>query len=225
MKICVAQTRSVTGEVRKNIDKHKEFTGFAVSGGADIIVFPELSLTGYEPTLANKLATNEGDDRFRDLQYLSDNQKIIIAAGIPIKKEQGVMIGMIIFRPNQPQQTYFKQYLHPDEERYFIKGTYEPVLSEYEIAMAICYEISVPLHAEQAHKNEARVYIASVAKTIAGIGGARVRCGRRSDHAYAFRSPPVDRGPAGNAGAIVSRGPVGIRGSSRQSFDCEYGLR
>ena len=169
MKICVAQTRSVTGEVRKNIDKHKEFTGFAVSGGADIIVFPELSLTGYEPTLANKLATNEGDDRFRDLQYLSDNQKIIIAAGIPIKKEQGVMIGMIIFRPNQPQQTYFKQYLHPDEERYFIKGTYEPVLSEYEIAMAICYEISVPLHAEQAHKNEARVYIASVAKTIAGI--------------------------------------------------------
>ena len=89
MKICVAQTRSVTGEVRKNIDKHKEFTGFAVSGGADIIVFPELSLTGYEPTLANKLATNESDDRFRELQYLSDAQKIIIAAGNADKEGTG----------------------------------------------------------------------------------------------------------------------------------------
>ena len=169
MKICVAQTRAVTGDVSNNIDRHKEFTEFAVSGGADIIVFPELSLTGYEPTLANKLATNESDDRFRELQDLSDAQKIIIAAGMPIKENQGVMIGMIIFRPNQPQQTYFKQYLHPDEERYFIKGTYQPVLSEYEIAMAICYEISVPLHAEQANKNGSRIYIASVAKTIAGM--------------------------------------------------------
>src|SRR4030095_13606972 len=169
MKICVAQTRAITGDVSKNIDRHKEFTEFAVSGGADMIVFPELSLTGYEPTLANKLATNESDDRFRELQDLSDAQKIIIAAGMPIKENQGVMIGMIIFRPNQPQQTYFKQYLHPDEEPYFIKGRYQPVLSEYEIAMAICYEISVPLHAEQAYKNGARIYIASVAKTIAGM--------------------------------------------------------
>jgi len=172
MKICVAQTRAVTGDVSNNIDRHKEFTEFAVSSGADIIVFPELSLTGYEPTLANKLATNESDDRFGELQYLCDAQKIIIAAGMPIKKEQGVMIGMIVFRPNQPQQTYFKQYLHPDEERYFIKGTYQPVLTEYEIAMAICYEISVPLHAEQAHKNGSRIYIASVAKTIAGMNKA-----------------------------------------------------
>jgi predicted amidohydrolase len=42
-------------------------------------------------------------------------------------------------------------------------------LGEYEIAMAICYEISVPLHAKQAHKNGSQIYIASVAKTISGM--------------------------------------------------------
>jgi len=37
----------------------------------------------------HKLATNESDDRFRELQYLSDAQKIIIAAGNADKEGTG----------------------------------------------------------------------------------------------------------------------------------------
>jgi predicted amidohydrolase len=49
MKICAAQTRPVRGDIQTNIDNHKKLIDLAVSNGADIIIFPELSLTGYEP--------------------------------------------------------------------------------------------------------------------------------------------------------------------------------
>jgi predicted amidohydrolase len=169
MKICIAQTRPVPGDVNKNIDIHKKFAELAASHGADMIIFPELSLTGYEPTLAHQLATNKDNKKFHQLQELSDSKKIIIGAGMPIKAEEGVMIGMIILQPYQPRQTYFKQYIHPDEEPYFINGTLQPALSEKKIAIAICYEISIPEHTEQAHKSGADIYIASVAKTVAGV--------------------------------------------------------
>jgi predicted amidohydrolase len=172
MKICIAQTKPVTGDVNKNIDNHKKFSDLAVSYGAGAIIFPELSLTGYEPMLAKGLATHKDDERFNELQQVSDSKKIIIGAGMPIKADDGVMIGMILFQPHQPRETYFKQYLHHDEKHYFIDGMYQPVLNEKKIALAICYEISVPEHAEQASRAGAEIYIASVAKTVDGMNKA-----------------------------------------------------
>jgi predicted amidohydrolase len=172
MKICVAQTRPAKGNVPANLNNHKNFIELAISHSADMIVFPELSLTGYEPTLAVRLATHKDDERFNGLQDLSDSKHIIIGAGMPIKTNSGVLIGMIIFQPHAPRQTYVKQHIHPDEEPYFINGMYQPVLASTKIAMAICYEISIPAHAEQAYKSEAQIYIASVAKTVTGVGKA-----------------------------------------------------
>ncbi len=47
MKICVAQTRPVKGDIQTNIDNHKRLIDLAISNGADTIIFPELSITGY----------------------------------------------------------------------------------------------------------------------------------------------------------------------------------
>jgi len=52
MKIGIAQTRPFSGEISANIEKHILFVQHGISLGADVIIFPELSLTGYEPTLA-----------------------------------------------------------------------------------------------------------------------------------------------------------------------------
>jgi predicted amidohydrolase len=174
MKICLAQTKSVVGDVQQNISNHKKMAESAVLHGVEMIIFPELSLTGYEPGLANELATTKDDVRLNILQQLSDEKNMIIGAGMPIRSDKGILIGMIIFQPQRPRQTYFKQYLHPDEEPYFINGPYQKVLEEVseKLALAVCYEISVPEHAEQAHKNGADIYIASVAKTVDGVNKA-----------------------------------------------------
>jgi predicted amidohydrolase len=78
---------------------------------------------------------------------------------------------MIIFQPGRPRQIYSKEFIHADEERYFIANqNSSAVLPNYpNIALAICYEISIPQHAERAYKNGAEIYLASVAKFVTGI--------------------------------------------------------
>lgn len=174
MKICVAQTKPITGDIQSNIDQHKKFIALAVSNGADTIVFPELSLTGYEPELAKQLATDQEDSRFDGFQNLSDTERITIGVGVPIQIDAGICIGLIVFRPHQKRHTYFKKYLHVDEEPFFVGGQYSENLigDKIHIALAICYELSVPEHAEDAFGNGAEIYIASVAKFATGVEGA-----------------------------------------------------
>lgn len=177
MKICVAQTKPVAGNVAQNIMQHKKLVNLAVLHGADLIIFPELSLTGYEPKLAQALATTKDDNRLDALQNISNEKGITIGAGMPLKSSEGVLIGMILFSPQQPRRSYAKQYLHEDETPYFIGGKEAVFLEEggQKIALAICYELSVPAHAADAFTNGATIYIASVAKTEKGVMAATER--------------------------------------------------
>lgn len=171
MKICVAQTRPVTGDIPANIENHKIFIGLAASNGADVIIFPELSLTGYEPSLAKQLAADAADSRFDPFQQLSDTKQIIIGVGVPTKSPIGIHITMMLFQPNKPRQVNSKKYLHADEEPFFISGHNLPglMIGNTLVALAICYEIAIPEHVANAAENGAQVYIASVAKTVKGV--------------------------------------------------------
>jgi predicted amidohydrolase len=109
MKICMAQTRPVTGDIEQNIARHKVFVQTAVSHHANFIIFPELSLTGYEPTLAQALAIQPDDSRLDVFQTLADDRQITIGVGAPTQNQPRPCISLIIFRPHQPRHTYSKQ--------------------------------------------------------------------------------------------------------------------
>src|ERR1700748_466113 len=98
MKIAVVQMRSVKGDIAANIERHKELISLALEGGADAVFFPELSITGYEPGLAAALAAGPDDTRLDVFQSFSDERTIIIGVGMPVRMEEGVGIGMIIFQ-------------------------------------------------------------------------------------------------------------------------------
>ena len=177
MKICVAQTKPIAGDIQSNIDGHKKLLDLIIAYGADIIIFPELSLTGYEPKLSKKLATNQNDYRLDDFQIIADAKQVTIGVGIPIRDNENVYIGMVIFQPYKTRQTYSKQYLHSDEEEFFVRGQNFIGLmgNKANIALAICYELSVPEHSEQAFSSGAEIYIASVAKSASGVDQATKR--------------------------------------------------
>jgi len=176
MKIAVAQTKPVTGNIESNIKNHITLTNLAANNGADIIIFPELSLTGYEPSLAKELATGINDSRFDMFQKLSNEKQITIGVGVPTNAETGIHITMVLFQPNKQPQANSKMYLHEDEDPFFVSGKNLPglLINETPIALAICYEISIPQHAENAHKTGAQLYVASVAKTVKGVEKAWV---------------------------------------------------
>lgn len=177
MKICLAQTASIKGDIAANIFGHKRLIDKAVAQKADLIIFPELSLTGYEPKLAEGLAMNLNDTRLDPFQEISDAKNIIIGVGAPLKAEHGTYISLILFQPQQVRSSYSKQYLHEDEEPFFVCGPQASGVLNTEplIALAICYEISIPEHAEGASQYGARIYIASVAKTVSGVEKANQR--------------------------------------------------
>jgi predicted amidohydrolase len=177
MKIGVAQTQPVKGDIGRNILQHKILIEQAAAGGADVLIFPELSLTGYEPMLAGSLAIKISDDRLNEFQQICDSRKMTIGVGAPTRQPDGVCISMILFQPGRERVLYSKRYLHPDEEPFFIPGEVNPGLigENNDIALAICYEISVPRHAEEAFASGAKTYAASVAKFAGGMEKALVR--------------------------------------------------
>lgn len=177
MKIGVVQTRPERGDVGRNVAAHERLVGLAVDGGAQIIIFPELSLTGYEPTLAAGLAMGVDDGRLDGLQALSDGRGVTIGAGLPTRDGAGVCISMVLLQPRQGRRLYSKRYLHADEEPFFVPGANFPVLptAVSPLALAICYELSIHAHAETAHQHGAGAYVASVSKSAGGV----VKAGER----------------------------------------------
>lgn len=115
MKISAVQFCPTSGNIASNIAKHLAYIELAIGQGADLIFFPELSLTGYEPHLAKSLASNQSDPRLDIFQQRSDSHNLMIGVGLPILTGDQVQIGMIWFTPNVPRQTYAKQQLHADE--------------------------------------------------------------------------------------------------------------
>jgi predicted amidohydrolase len=171
MKICIAQTKPIKGDISANIETHIQFIKLALTLNANAIFFPELSLTGYEPELAKKLATNQNDNRLDIFQETSSKNEIIIGLGLPTVAESKIRISIIIFEPHKPRQTYSKQQLHSDELPYFENGVKQLIIStnDKNIAPAICYESLQSSHAENAFKLGANVYLASVAKPLNGV--------------------------------------------------------
>lgn len=174
MRIAVAQTRSIKGDIAANVAHHKTLVALAISHQADVIIFPELSLTGYEPDLAAALATTITDARLNELQALADAGNISIGAGIPLIAPNGTTISMIVLHPHTAPQIYHKHYLHADELPYFVSGTntQKDGTIHGNIALAICYELSVPAHSRDAAGNGAKYYIASAAKNKDGVAKA-----------------------------------------------------
>jgi len=177
MKIGVAQIRSRPGDLPGAIAAHQKLIQRAVAYGADTLIFPELSLTGYEPTLAHALAMEIHDNRLDVFQVLSDAHRLTLGVGVPLRTPQGITISLLIFQPGQPRQVYTKRYLHADEEPFFVsgRGTLSTLGCEGTLALAICYELSVPEHAEEVARNGAEIYLASVAKTARGLASAEAR--------------------------------------------------
>ncbi len=171
MRVAVAQIKPAKGSIEKNLVKHVKWIKQAIQNNADLIVFPELSLTGYEPNLAKNLATNQDDKRLEEIQQLSDRNGIIIGLGLPTKYQSDIFVSMIIFQPDKKPITYSKQYLYPTEEPIFKAGK-NPLVLNFEtevVAPAICYETTNKVHCEFAKQNNATIYVASVLSSTNGI--------------------------------------------------------
>lgn len=171
MKAATIQQSSYKGDIERNIEKHLVWIQKAIDHKVDLVAFPELSLTGYEPELASELATNDSDERLQPFQHLSNRHDITICVGIPTRSNGQLHVSMMIFRPNMNITTYSKQHLYPTEISIFAAAHNPLVLpiKEELVAPAICYELSNKEHHEHAAQKGASIYLASVLNSVAGV--------------------------------------------------------
>jgi len=169
--IALAQLPVVKGAVAENLETHLTYIQQAATRGADVVVFPELSLTGYELELLEQLAMPKDSEVFSTLYDAAAANNIVVIAGCPLVSEgRKPQIGAVICFPNGERAFYAKQYLHEGEEVYCSTGnaSYLFTVNGTRIALAICADFANPVHSEAAAAQQADVYIASALISEAG---------------------------------------------------------
>ncbi|MFZ6664618.1 carbon-nitrogen hydrolase family protein [Peijinzhouia sedimentorum] len=165
MILASAQTNSFRFDIQKNLDEHYAKIELAASNGADLILFPELSITGYKTEKVKELIFNENDLRLNGLRELSVKYKIIVIAGAPIQINNDLYIGAFIIKPDASLSIYTKQFLHTTEDKIYQSSfDYNPIIAieNERLSLAICADINNPTHPENAKKNDVSIYLASI---------------------------------------------------------------
>jgi predicted amidohydrolase len=172
VRVALAQYRAVRGNIEENIDLHKELCASAAIMGAEIIMFPELSLTGYEPDLLKELAIHSSSPLVQELSDTAVTNGLTIIVGCPLESGQlKPYIGAVILHPNGNVDYYLKQYLHQGESEYCIVGNenYSFSIDEIKFSLAICADFTEPQHYNDAKASKADVYLVSALISKSGF--------------------------------------------------------
>jgi predicted amidohydrolase len=163
--------------VQANLQEHVRLARVAAAEGAQVVVFPELSLTGYELGLADLLAFSEDDPRLSPLLDAASSLSMTLVAGAPVRIGPRLHIGAFLLLPDRTTDLYTKHHLGafspgascdgtvpPAEATVFQPGDRNPLLrfGGNVAAVAVCADVSRPSHPQQAADRGARTYLASM---------------------------------------------------------------
>jgi predicted amidohydrolase len=175
--IAVGQTRPIKGDVGANLEEHLQLTKVAAAAGAQVLLFPELSLTGYEVGLANDLAFSEHDPRLARLTDAAVSHSIMLIVGAPVRLGSRLHIAAFILDSDGTTQIYTKHRLGafgesarrdgivpPPEGTVFDRGEHNPqvLIGGNIAAVAVCADIGCESHPQQAADRGAKTYLVSM---------------------------------------------------------------
>jgi predicted amidohydrolase len=150
--------------VQANVQAHLSMVQAAARHGVQLLVFPELSLTGYEPSLVAGHLLGADDAALAPLREAARAHGMALVAGAPVAPEVAggrPAIGAWVFEADGRAALYRKRYLHPGEEQFASAGTEDahvrPLAGE-RVALAVCADTTHPAHAQAACDGGAALY-------------------------------------------------------------------
>ncbi|WP_426986845.1 carbon-nitrogen hydrolase family protein [Pseudarthrobacter sp. Y6] len=172
LTVSAVQYQALEGGIIPNVQEHVRLIEDAESHGARLVVFPELSLTGY--TLS-QLADDyywlqHGDPRLGDLHEICRRTGITAVAGAAYWEPDGTpRLASLVIHPDGTIELGFKTHLHGQEREVFTAGDGALVidLDGWQIALAICFDAAVPAHSTGAAQAGADIYAVSALYTLA----------------------------------------------------------
>jgi predicted amidohydrolase len=173
LHIAVAQPRTSPADIPANVEEHVRLIADAAADGADVCVFPELSLTGYElDAIASdpRCRIGKDDPRLEPLRQACRDGGIHALVGVALEEGGQLLLATLVFGPSgDTVDHYAKQHLHGHELDLFTPGTRHVVLDigGCRLGLAICYDAAVPRHARELSQAGAEVYVVSA---LFGVG-------------------------------------------------------
>ncbi|SHF11554.1 NH(3)-dependent NAD(+) synthetase [Marinitoga hydrogenitolerans DSM 16785] len=152
LRIGIAQLNSHVGNLRGNLDKAKKALNIAETKKSDLLIFPELFLTGYPPEdLVLKTGfLNDSKKILNEYIKYSMNKNVISVIGDLDFEVDAYNAAYIVYNGKEEakyHKIYLPNYSVFDEKRYFSPGT-QPLMIEMKnglkIGITICEDIWVP---------------------------------------------------------------------------------
>ena len=209
-KIAAAQVASLRGEVDANIATHAAAIVAAAEQAVSVLVFPELSLTGYEPELAADLAMSPMDRRLEPLHALARQHHMEVVIGAPLRNGTAKpALGAIVLTGAGTTRSYRKMHLGSSEGTFFAPGDTPLALtvSGQTVGIAICADSSQPSHPQAYAMRGAHIYAAGV---FLNAEWYVTDTPRLRDYAVKFRLLMLMANHAASVGTYVSVGKSAI---------------
>jgi predicted amidohydrolase len=231
MKVAVAQMAPVLGDMAANLEKIRLFQCQAKAEGAELVVFPELALSGYAVGQeVYRYALKASDDGFRTLLELSRDLPMIV--GFVERSARGRIYnaaalidgGKVV---HLHRKVYLPSYGPWEEGKIFARGKRLGVFHYrgFRMAIFVCYDFWFPSMIYLAACDDADVFvvIANSSLDSSGMnprawdhlvrspallyGGYVVFCNRVGvEHGWSFWGGSTVIGPAGGSNVAAGMG-------------------
>ncbi len=176
LRIAMAQINPTVGDLKGNSRKISEYAKRAAASGCDLVIFPELALTGYPPEDL-LLKPRFIEDNLNAMAGLARSIKGITAVIGFVDSKDDIYNAAAICHKGKIVDVYHKMYLPNygvfDERRYFKAGTtaLNFTLKGIKIGVGICEDIWYP-------EGPARVQALSGARLIVNINASPYHTGK-----------------------------------------------
>ena len=126
LRVALAQLAPRLGLLDENLARHGEILAKARSGGADLVVFPELGLTGYQlQDLAAEVAMRTDDDRLMGLAAETVGMSAVVSF-VEESSDHRLFISAALMEDGEVRFVHRKLFLPTyglfDERRFFAAG-------------------------------------------------------------------------------------------------------
>lgn len=151
MRLAIGQINSKLADKEENLQKISTFSKEMASKGVDLILFPEMSITGYNMETIKEMASSKGDDTYNTISQIAADNKINLAIGIEDKRENQLFNTLTIFnKKGNISVQYDKIHLFTGEpvreQDHLSFGNHLSLLkiNEFSAGLQICYDIRFP---------------------------------------------------------------------------------
>ncbi|QDL54269.1 carbon-nitrogen hydrolase family protein [Rhodoferax aquaticus] len=213
--LAAAQTASAPGDILANLATHLRFVDVAHSAGVQVLLFPELSLSGYEPTHVATCTVTPQDARLAPLRDKVRATGMVVIVGAPVPNDTlKPAIGAITFFPDGTHSVYRKQHLHPGEDAFASPCPHAPTIAKptpsqtfaylgERIGQGVCADITHAQHPALAAQAGATLYLAGV---LESTNGYAANAPAMQSYAIRHRMGTLMANHGGNSGGYVTAG-------------------